>query len=89
MAKQPFEQRPTTALDDEVLTTAGAARFVLLSERTLENFRVRGGGPPYIRATPKAIRYFKRDLLRWLESNRRVSTSDGAGVAGSEVEAAR
>jgi Helix-turn-helix domain len=89
MAKQNAEHTPAAAFNDEVLTTASAARFVLLSERTLEGYRVKGGGPPFIKATRKSIRYFKSDLVRWLESNRRVSTSDGAGVASSEVEAAR
>jgi len=78
---QQSENRPTTTLNDEVLDTKSAARFVLLSERTLEGFRVKGGGPPYLKATKKSIRYFKSDLVRWLESNRRVSTSDGAEQA--------
>jgi hypothetical protein len=62
---------------DEILDTKGAAAFVKVSDRTLEGFRVRGGGPLFLNPSPKIVRYLKSDLIAWLKDHRRVSTSDG------------
>ncbi len=59
-----------------LLNTYEAANFLGLSPRTLEALRLRGGGPPFIRVTVKAVRYKPADLDAWIESRRRHSTSD-------------
>ena len=61
---------------DEILDTKGAAAFVKVSDRTLEGFRVKGGGPQFLNPSPKIVRYLKSDLIAWLRDHRRVSTSD-------------
>jgi hypothetical protein len=57
-----------------LLDTISAADFLGLSKKTLEAYRLRGGGPAYYKAG--RIRYSEADLIAWLESRRRTSTSD-------------
>ena len=66
--------RPIPEHPDVLLYTVEAAFLLGLSPRTLEALRLRGGGPPYIQVTPKAVRYRRRDA--WLDARQRVSTSD-------------
>ena len=61
---------------DALLFTAEAAFLLGLSPRTLEALRLRGGGPPFVAVTPKAVRYRHRDIEAWIAERRRVSTSD-------------
>lgn len=68
--------RPIPGHPDALLFTAEAAFFLGLSARTLEAFRLRGGGPPYFAVTPKAVRYRRSDLEAWIWARRRTSTSD-------------
>jgi len=56
---------PTDA--DYLLTELQAAGFLNLSVRTLQAWRSRAVGPLFVRAG-RAIRYRRRDLLAWLDS---------------------
>lgn len=69
--------RPIPSDSTALLFTAEAAYILGLSPRTLEAMRLKGGGPPYIAVTSKAVRYRRGDLEDWIDSRRRVSTSDG------------
>jgi len=62
---------------DTLLTGREAASLLRLSERTLERHRTAGTGPRYV-ALGRAIRYRRRDLLDWIESGTRQSTSEPA-----------
>ena len=62
----------------QLLTTQAAARLVGLSPRTLETFRVRGGGPTFIKLGG-AVRYEPKALQDWIDANRAASTSDRHG----------
>ncbi len=64
------------------LTTRQAAAVLGVSRRTLEHYRVRGGGPPYLSYCNR-IRYLRRDLHRWAAERRRRSTSDEGGKGGA------
>jgi len=59
-----------------LLSTREAARFLNVSPRTLESWRVKGGGPIYLEISSRLIRYEKSELLRWLADQRRRSTCD-------------
>jgi predicted DNA-binding transcriptional regulator AlpA len=59
-----------------LLRTEAAARFLSLSERTLEGLRVRGGGPRFISLSRRAVAYRPEDLEEWVQSRVRRSTSD-------------
>jgi hypothetical protein len=71
----------TPRTPDEILTTVEAARFARQSPRTFEKLRCTGGGPPFLKPSPKCVRYLKSDVLKWLENSRRSSTSAGAEAA--------
>ena len=52
-----------------LLDTVGASAFLGCSSGALVRFRVERRGPPYIRVG-RLIRYRRRDLLRWINSQR-------------------
>jgi predicted site-specific integrase-resolvase len=52
-----------------------AARLLSLSARTLQKWRWSGKGPTFVRLNG-AVRYNRDDLLRFVSSARRTSTSD-------------
>ena len=62
------------------IPVSAAAAYVGLSESTLNKLRLSGGGPRYLKITPRRVTYDTADLDEWLASKRRMSTSD-AGVA--------
>jgi len=66
---------PGSLPEPELLTNAEAAAFVRLSPRTLEKFRVLGGGPRYKKLGAR-VRYSVEDLRAWLASRTFEMTSD-------------
>ena len=68
----------------QLLTTRQTAEWLVVSQRTLESFRVTGRGPKYVKIG-RCVRYRARDLKEWLEGLERRSTSDrGAPLRGRE-----
>jgi hypothetical protein len=73
--------QPTTSAQsnreylDQLLDEQQAAAFLRFSVRALQNWRVRGGGPAFVKATKRSVRYRRRDLLAWVEKNLRSNTS--------------
>ncbi len=77
--------RPTARAseDDSVLLTESeAARSLGFSSRTLQTWRSRGGGPPFIRISKRCVRYTQADLTAWIAERRRLSTSDDGADYG-------
>ena len=72
----PESGDPLMSTDSPLLSNNEAAAYLGLSIRTLPGLRRRGGGPPYIKLGGRKVGYLKRDLDAWLESRRRLSTSD-------------
>ena len=61
------------------LSTREAAKHVGLAPRTLDRYRITGGGPVY-HLFGTAVRYLREDLDHWATTRRRRSTSDdGSG----------
>lgn len=60
---------------DALLTEVQAADFLNLSVRTLQAWRLRGGGPRYIKCG-RAVRYRRRGLIDYLDVNTVAHTSD-------------
>jgi hypothetical protein len=60
-----------------LFTQGEAARLLRLSERSLERFRLQGGGPLYVKAG-RCVRYREADLEAWIASRVVGSTSEGA-----------
>jgi predicted DNA-binding transcriptional regulator AlpA len=60
--------RPCDIDPDALLTEIQIAEFLAMSVRTLQSWRSRGGGPPYIQAG-RAIRYRRSDVIDWIQKN--------------------
>ncbi len=56
--------------------TKAAAEYLGLSPQTLEKWRCWGSEGPTYYKIGFLVRYSQQDLDRWLQSRRRVSTSD-------------
>jgi hypothetical protein len=57
------------------IRTVPAAEYVALRPQTLRAFRVRGGGPPFIRLSANRCAYDTRDLDVWLLARKTTNTA--------------
>jgi excisionase family DNA binding protein len=74
---------------DPLLNEHEAAALLGVSVRTLQNWRLRGGGPPY-QKLGSAVRYSTAKLHEWIECRSRVNTSDlGSSEPGALDAGAR
>jgi hypothetical protein len=64
-----------SSAEPDLLTTTEAAPHVRLSPRTLEKYRVLGGGPKYKKLGARVF-YAQVDLKAWLDSRTFEMTSD-------------
>ena len=62
------------------LTTEQAAGALGLSRRTLEGWRVSGGGPSFVKLTRGVVRYRPEDLQRWLTARLVHNTAQGTAL---------
>ena len=61
----------------EMLNEDDAARFLGVSVRTLQSWRVSGRGPVYAKLS-RSVRYSKKRLEAWIEDNTQRHTSEGS-----------
>jgi predicted DNA-binding transcriptional regulator AlpA len=61
---------------ERLLRETEAADFLGYSVRALQNWRVRGGGPLFVKVSARSVRYRRADLLAWTQARIRRSTSD-------------
>ena len=61
---------------DNLLPETEAARVLGFSVRTLQGWRVKGGGPRFVKVGRRAVRYRRRDLIAWTEANLCANTSE-------------
>ncbi len=86
-APRPHEDSPADReYLDQLINEMQAANFLGHSVRTLQAWRVRGGGPAFVKISSRSIRYTRRELMRWARSHLRTSTSDRGERGGSEDE---
>lgn len=70
--------------DFSFLTQSEAAEFLRLSTRTLERFRVSGGGPRFVRTSRRGrILYSRGELQTWAEARTFSSTSEADAAEGA------
>jgi predicted DNA-binding transcriptional regulator AlpA len=62
-------------MPEPLLTTLEAATYLHLSPKTLEKWRVVGGGPRYRKLGHRVV-YTQQDIDTWVEDKARTSTSD-------------
>lgn len=80
-ARAPESWEKETEMTDgtKYLSTRRAAKHLGLAPRTLDRYRITGGGPVY-HLFGAAVRYLREDLDHWAKTTRRRSTSDdGSG----------
>lgn len=53
-----------------------AGAFCGLTDRTMQAYRQKGGGPKFCRLSSRSIKYRRIDLREWTEKRLRSSTSD-------------
>lgn len=63
---------------DRLINERDAADFLGYTVRCLQNWRVRGGGPKFVKVSARSIRYRRRDLYEWIEARLQSNTSEGA-----------
>lgn len=61
---------------DELITPKQLAQFLSVSQKTLERHRVAGDGVPFVRISPKVIRYRRADIQEFIRG--RVTLSRAA-----------
>jgi predicted DNA-binding transcriptional regulator AlpA len=64
---------PKVSLDnfsDRLLTTPQAADLLSVSTGTLQNWRWKNQGPPFVRVGRRAVRYLIRDLHAFVNQNK-------------------
>jgi predicted DNA-binding transcriptional regulator AlpA len=64
---------------DAALNENQAAEFLGVSVRTLQAWRVRGGGPRYIKIG-RSVRYQRRELVAFQESHTVSSTTEAGAL---------
>lgn len=66
---------------DQLLNEHDAAELLGYSVRTLQKWRVVGGGPKFVKVSARSIRYRVKDLLDWIAERTISSTSDQGRAA--------
>lgn len=72
-----------------LMNERAAAAFLGYSVRALQNWRLRGGGPQYVKVSAKSIRYQRGDLQAWINARLCNDTAMGHAVAASITHASR
>jgi hypothetical protein len=62
-----------------------AAAFLGYSIRALQNWRLRGGGPQYVKVSEKSVRYQRCDLQAWIDARLCTGTATGQAIAGGKT----
>jgi hypothetical protein len=75
-----MQEHATNDLDyaDRLINEQEAANFLGYSVRALQNWRLRGGGPEYVRVSRRSVRYRRRELIRWADEKLELHTSERA-----------
>lgn len=60
---------------DRLINETQAANFLGYTIRALQNWRVRGGGPVYVKVSARSVRYRRRDLIAWADARVQANTS--------------
>jgi predicted DNA-binding transcriptional regulator AlpA len=63
-----------------LLTQTDVAALLGLSPRTIEDWRVRGIGPRFIRLSARAVRYDPYAVASWVASRQEVASTTAAAL---------
>jgi predicted DNA-binding transcriptional regulator AlpA len=62
--------------DPLLVSESRAAAMIGAAPKTMERWRSRGGGPPFVRIGPRMVRYALADLESWIDAQRAESLAD-------------
>jgi predicted DNA-binding transcriptional regulator AlpA len=71
-----FERAAAARKGSPFLNSGQAAHYLGLSERTLEDMREKGEGPPFRKHGRRNVRYHITDLEAWSDARKRKDTSE-------------
>ena len=63
------------SVENALITEAAAADYLGISIRTIQAWRMRGGGPIFVKLG-KSVRYRPSDIQAWIEAHLASSTSE-------------
>jgi predicted DNA-binding transcriptional regulator AlpA len=72
----PIEESFSSLDPDLHIDENRAAKLLGLSPRTLQGYRVKGDGPPFVKISHKVVRYKVSDLMDWIKTRTRKNTSE-------------
>lgn len=75
---EQHEVQRDPAYHDRLINEIEAADFLGFTVRALQNWRVRGGGPCFVKVSGRSIRYRRRDLIAWADDRLQTNTSQTA-----------
>jgi len=61
---------------DRLMNEVEAAEYISVTRRALQQWRLTGTGPDYIRISARCIRYRRREIIIWSEALLRSSTKE-------------
>ena len=77
MRKRELPQRGAAPVQSPFLLEQEAAEVLRLERGTLQNKRLRGDGPPFLKVGSRVL-YDRQALVDWARARSRTSTSDAA-----------
>jgi hypothetical protein len=69
-------EEATLRTDDELMATPNVALWLRVSPEWLEIGRCKGWGPPFIKLSPRRVRYRVGDVKKWLAERRYRCTAE-------------
>ena len=63
---------------NQLMTEKEVADLICVTQRALQNWRLRGGGPEYVKIG-RLVRYQRRDVMKFIEERKRQQTSQNFG----------
>jgi len=68
----------TESNPDQLMTEKDVAGLICITARALQNWRLRGGGPDYVKIG-RSVRYQRSDVMRFIAERKRKHTSQTFG----------
>ena len=63
---------------NQLMTEKDVAGLICITPRALQNWRLRGGGPEYVKIG-RSVRYQRSDVMKFIEERKRKHTSQNFG----------
>ena len=63
---------------NQLMNEKEVADLICITQRALQNWRLRGGGPEYVKIG-RSVRYQRRDVMKFIEDRKRKHTAQTFG----------